>query len=427
MAQVIPFRGLLYNEKRVGRLDSVIAPPWDVISTELQDELYRRSRWNVVRLIFGKRFPNDDSKNNRYTRAKSFLQDWIKEGILIKDERPAIYASVEEFSVQDERKIRQGFIALAKLEEFGSGTFWPHEGTMEGAWTDRMRLIEECAANFSPIFSLYPDPDGTVEGIISQQMDRSPDIEVANNDETYRRVWKLTDPDIIGRICEEIDGRSVFIADGHHRYETALAFRNKMRSKYPGGGPHDYVLMYFANIYNPGLTILPVHRMIGNIPNFNAKRFLNRAEEFFQIERFKSTPSDLLQQMSLRKDEGNLLGLYAEGALYLLILTDRHLIDDLIDDDKPEEWKRLDVVVLHALLINYILGMDPASSDIRYTVDSEEVMRLVNREAYQIGIFLNPLKAEEIYAVAKRGIRMPPKSTYFYPKVPSGLVMNKIF
>ncbi len=426
MAQIIPFRAVVYNEEKVGDLDSVVAPPWDVISPELQEELYRRSQWNVVRLIFGKQLPGDNEQENRDTRACRFWNRWLGERVLVQDPKPAIYVCRETYSLPTgEEKIRWGFIALARLEEFASGVIYPHENTIEKARIDRMGLIRNCKANFSPIFSLYSDPELSIEKTVVPCIGDSPDIRVTNPDGVKREIYRITEPELIEQVVEKMEQKVIFIADGHHRYETALAFRDEMRRRNPGQtGSWDYVLMYFTNLSNSGLTILPVHRVLRGIAQFELEKFLSRLEEFFCFEPIEYPPQNMLGRLQEKQEES--FGLYASKKLFLLKLKDQKLVDKFVTEPKSAQWRRLDVAILHSLVIRHILGIQPTDTEILYAADAQRAIRLVDEGQYQLALFLKPVTAEQLEAVASQGERMPPKSTYFYPKVPSGLVMNKI-
>ena len=426
MAQIIPFRAVTYNEEKVGDLDSVVAPPWDVISPELQEELYRRSQWNVVRLVFGRQFPGDNEQENRDARARRFWNSWLRERILVQDPKPAIYVCRETYSLPTgEEKIRWGFIALVRLEEFTSGVIYPHENTIERAKIDRMGLIRNCKANFSPIFSLYSDRELGIEKAVAPCIGDGPDIRTTNPDGVRRELYRLTEPRLIEQVVDKMEQKVLFIADGHHRYETALAFRNEMRHRNPGQtGGWDYVLMYLTNLYNSGLTILPVHRVLKGIAQFELEKFLSRLEVFFSLEPIEYPLQNMLNR--LQQNEGGTFGLYASKRLFLLKLKDQKLIEKFVTEPRSAQWRRLDVTILHSLLIRHVLGIQPSDTEILYSADALRAIKLVDGGEYQLALFLRAVTAEQLKAVVSEGERMPPKSTYFYPKVPSGLVMNKI-
>lgn len=234
MAKLVPFRGLRYNLSRIDDPASVMAPPYDVISPALQDELYRRSPYNVVRLILGKTAGGDSEADNRYTRAAADFQRWQQEGLLVRDPEPSIYLYDQEYSLEEGGSVvRRGFIALSRLEEFTSGVVKPHEKTLSGPKTDRFNLIKACSANFSPIFSLYADPCCVLESLTRKERERQPEIEVVDDDRVRHRLWRVTDSLIISKAHDLLDSKPLFIADGHHRYEAAINFRNYLREKHP--------------------------------------------------------------------------------------------------------------------------------------------------------------------------------------------------
>ncbi len=288
-----------------------------------------------------------------------------------------------------------------------------------------MGLIRNCKVNFSPIFSLYSDPEHSIEDAISVHTGGDPDIVVNNPDGVRRELYKITQPELIRQVSERMEQKVLFIADGHHRYETALAFRDEMRCAHPGqAGGWDYVLMYLTNIHNSGVTILPVHRVLRGIDRFELEKFISRAEEFLSFEPIECPPQNMLNR--LNQEEKGCFGLYASKRSFLLKLKNPDRVDEFITEVKSPEWKRLDVAILHSLIIRHILGTQPANTDILYVADAEKAVKLVNEGEYQLTLFVKEVTKAELEIVASQGERMPPKSTYFYPKVPSGLVMNKI-
>ena len=441
MAKIVPFRGLRYETEKIGDAGSVMAPPYDVISPELQEKLYERSPYNVVRLILGKTWENDGDTNNRYTRAAADFQAWQKDGILGRDETSSIYLYDQEYPVEgDKTVVRKGFMALTRLEDFSSGVVKPHEKTLSGPKADRFNLTKACGANFSPIFSLYSDPCCVLEAFARKEKERTPDLEVTDDDGIKHRLWQVVEPQIIGKAQELLDSKPLFIADGHHRYETALNYRNYMREKHPdytGKEPFNYVLMYFANMEDQGMLIFPTHRLIFDLPDFHLQDFLQSLEEFFSVETSSIDPSDSEARAQVRqalqeKGEGkHTLAFFAGGdKVYYLSLKDEKAMDELFEAKSPKALRTLDVSILHRLVLERLLNITPEAqelqSNLKYVKNFDEPFERVLKGEAQGAFLMNPTRMSEVRDVANAGEKMPQKSTYFYPKLLTGLVINRI-
>src|SRR3989442_9233751 len=270
MAEMTPFRGVLYDPAKVGDVTAVVAPPYDVIGPAEQTDLYERHPCNVVRLELGQEHPGDAPQDNRYTRAKRFRDEWLRGGVLQRDGRPAIYLYAVEYRLPSGAvRTMRGFLSLVKLEEFGTGRIFPHENTRAAAKDDRYQLLETCRSNFSPIFSLYSDPAGDIIRTLESADGGRPRVAVKDSDGGHHRLWTVTDPAALDRGVATMKPLPLFIADGHHRYASALRYRNAQRKVHCESGtlPFDMVLMYFSNLDDPGLTILPTHRVLpGPLP-----------------------------------------------------------------------------------------------------------------------------------------------------------------
>ncbi|MBI3753810.1 MAG: DUF1015 domain-containing protein, partial [Deltaproteobacteria bacterium] len=439
MAKIAPLRGILYNPEKVGDLNKVMAPPYDVISPIYQDELYRRHPQNVVRLILGKMFPDDAAGNDRYSRAAADFKKWQEQGVLVRDEKPAIYYYVQvyphtkDFGVgvyklkDGQRRARKGFIALAKLEEFGKGGIHPHEKTLAGPKADRLKLMDACNANFSCIFSLYSEPEKTINNLLEDCcVTSSPLIDVVDDDGVESKVWRISEQGIIKKIVEMMSDKPLFIADGHHRYETALNYRNMMKEKinsYTGKEAFNYVMMYFSNMDDEGMTIMPTHRIIHSIPKFNPKAFLVNCSHFFDIEEVKW---DSNIELRVRKefykrmeDSGARLPsfvLYINGidSYFALALKQKDTMDKVFGSSIPDVFKSLDVTVLHALIFNNILGISSAAQEnqtnLVYVKGLDDANEKEKKDDRQMAFLLNPTKIEQVKAVATAGQVMPQKS-----------------
>ena len=445
MAKIIPFKGILYNKEKIRDMKDVVAPPYDVISPPEQEELYKRHENNVVRLILGKESDSDTPDNNRYTKAKDSFDSWQKNSILIKDAFPSIYVYSQEYHLGEtegfEKKRRLGFIALSKLENFGEGKIHPHENTLAKPKEDRLKLMQHCNANFSSIFGLFSDPSKRIDSVLKDYMRHSPLYDMVDDAGMRHTLWAIRDNRAIKIITSVMSDKQIFIADGHHRYETAINYRNEMRGKLPdfsGEELYNYVMMYFTNTNSEGLSILPIHRLVSNLSNFDKKKIIKKAGEFFNIEKLSLNESDektvkqkLFSDMKERGKKEHIFGMYLGNDEYLLLtLKDEDVLDRLITNSRHPSWKKLDVTILHTLLIEKVLGVSEKNlaeqKNITYTISEDEAIKDVKAGKYQIALFLNPTKIEEVKDVATAGEKMPQKSTFFYPKLITGLVMNKL-
>ncbi len=442
MAEIKPFKGLLYNPAKVGDLDRVMAPPYDVISPKKQDDLYGRHPNNIIRLILGKTTPDDREGSDRYSRAAVDLKKWINDAVLVQDGRPSIYYYTQSYRLKDNSThTRKGFIALSKLQDFGKGIH-PHEKTLSGPKADRLKLMQACNVNLSCIFSLYSDPSLD----INRALDRAakgikPIIDVPDDDAIVNRLWRIDDPLVIKSVAEAMRDKALFIADGHHRYETALNYRNMMREKEEnptGLEPYDYVMMYFSNMDDEGMTIWPTHRIIHSLKGFDPASFLKQCGEYFDI---KELPFDGPNEASVRGaflkgletgSKKNAFGLQMRGrnAYFILTLKTNDMMDRVFGDKIPDVFKNLDVTVLHSLILSRILGITQEAQEkqenLIYLKSYDEALGAMAKGDNQLVFLLNPTRIEQVKAVALAGFVMPQKSTYFYPKLLSGLVINSL-
>jgi uncharacterized protein (DUF1015 family) len=440
MATITPFKGSVYNQAKAGSIGNLVCPPYDIISPAEQQELYRKSPFNAVRLEFGLESPGDTDSDNRYTRAAALLDEWFQKDILRQSEVPAFYIYEMEYSEGGAIKRLRGFICLVRTEDYESGIVKPHETTLSGPKTDRLNLLRACKASFSQIFSLVSDPEGKISAVLAKAGGR-PEMEVQNHDGVLHRVWTLADAHDIDAIVREMADKPFFIADGHHRYDTALNYRNERRKaagSFSGDEPYNYVAMYLARIEDPGLTILPAHRALFNLNNFDPRRFEEDLNQYFNIERIdfnkKTEPKDLrtiLETMAHRGDHAHVFGMRVRGehSYYLLTLRNVADLDELLPQ-RSAAYRRLDVSILHHLIIDKLLGIGMDTHklglNIEYVKDAEEADKRVHDGAAEIVFFMNPTKVNEVKEVAAAGERMPQKATYFYPKLLTGLVIHKI-
>jgi uncharacterized protein (DUF1015 family) len=441
MAKIAPFRALRFNMDRIEDPASVMAPPYDVIPPELQDDLYRRNPHNVVRLILGKIEDTDDEAGNRYTRSAADFREWQDQDILVRDTEPAIYLYDEEYIAEGiGTVVRKGFLALARLEDFASGVVKPHEKTLSGPKIDRFNLTKACGANFSPIFGLYADPCCVLEALARDLRSGKPDLEVTDDDGVKHRLWRITDPAFIGKAKELLDNKPLFIADGHHRYETALNYRDFMREKvgrFSGKELFNYVLMYFANMEDQGMQIFPTHRLVHNLPDFDLAPFLESLNEFFEVETRDLNPDDAAARREVRDilrqkgAQGSTMALYAGGrSIYYLSLRDKSVMDRFFDEKTSSALRTLDVSVLHRLVLEQLLHISSEAQErqthLKYVKNFDEPFSAVQAGEVQLAFLMNATRMSEVREVANAGEKMPQKSTYFYPKLLTGLVINQI-
>jgi uncharacterized protein (DUF1015 family) len=431
MAQIAPFRAVFYNQKRIRDLARVVAPPYDVVSPEEQERLYKRSPYNFIRLDL-------NQEPDSYQAVAQTLTEWQAQGILVRDEAPAVYYLTHRFKLKNgEEKLRQGFFALTELQDFSSGKIRPHEKTLDAPKQDRLKLMLASHAQLSPIFMLYSDPKQIVNRMLAIAVEGMPpfmEVEQDNGDQC--RLWRITDAALIDKIQQQIRDHWLLIADGHHRYEATLAYRDHMRSAGPSNGREafNYIMAYFANINDPNVVILPTHRLVRG---FAPKPFMEleaALEKNFHVEQHPKTPDGRLSFLKALASEAKkyrVIGAsFKRDPRYLILRLKNKRIMQSLAKDLSGPLRELDVSILHVLILGQILGLTPeqqASGDnIRYTQDDEGALQVLEKEDYQGVFLLTPPKAEEILAIVSTGEKMPQKSTYFYPKLLSGLIINKI-
>ena len=403
------FRGITYNKDKV-KIEDVVAPPYDVISPEEQEKYYKKSEYNIIRLILGKIYEDDDETNNRYTRARDFFKSWLKEKILIQDSEEKIYYLEEDFEINGKRFKREGFIVLIKLEEFEKGNILPHEKTLRGPKIDRFNLIKECRANFSQIFGIFSDPLLESINLLKDcACSNSPYFSFKFNNIDYS-FWKLGDKDLMSKLKEIMENKVIFIADGHHRYETALEYRNFMRKKLNVSNsteyPFDYVMIYLCPMEDDGLIVLPTHRLVKNI-ELNTQNFLEKVKSYFEITKIASVKEIQINEFIF----------YDGKNFYHLKL-------------KNKIQEKLDVEILEELIFKNILKITEDEitnkTKIDYIKDEKEGIELVKNNQYSALFIVNPPTIDQIKNIAlKKGI-LPQKSTFFYPKLLTGLVINSL-
>ncbi len=425
MAEIRPFKALRYDLQKAGAIESLVCPPYDIISGEQRQELLEKNVCNMVRLELPK-------GEDPYGEAGRTLKQWISQGILKTDMDEGIYIYEEEFLEKadhgETRKLR-GMICRVRLEDFSAGVVLPHEETLSKAKEDRFRLMQATNCNFSQIYSLYQDE----RHITRQRLDRladacAPRYEFSDGLVTHR-LWVVNDPVAISALREDFVDRKLYIADGHHRYETALRYRDHLRQKdvyCPAAG---YVMMMLVDMEDPGLVVFPTHRLIRGLASFDGETLLNACGEWFEA----APAQDRADTAAILEKEyragRHAFGFYNGRDWHILTLRDARVMDGILPENSGA-YRRLDVTILHSLILERLLGIDKenmaAQKNLAYTRSETEAERSVDAGESQCCFLLNPTRVEEIGAVAAAGEKMPQKSTYFYPKLITGLVINQL-
>jgi len=418
MVMVVPFCGVRYNADKVGVIDSVLAPPYDVISPQEQNELYEKNPHNVIRLILSK-----GEGDEKYIEAAETFRRWINDGVLIQDKEPCIYPYYQEFKENGKLVTRKGIIAAVKLEDFSSKMIIPHERTFAGPKLDRLKLTSACRANLSPVFAIYSDPEGVVEKAIEERLTKNPIVDAPSGDSVRNYLWKVSDDDLLSQIKSMMLGRVLLIADGHHRYETALEYRTIQRKRFnliSEDKDYEYVMMYLSRVEGEGLVIKPTHRVVKNLGSLETQDFLQKLRNKFNIEVVSGAQFAPDGNKKLPFNEGISTLNHQEFAI---VTNDSDFIFKFSSKESLSvRYKNLGVMLLHGEVFGEIINEEKA--DILYTKSVEEVVRLVRTGDYKIGFILPPLRAKDLYEVTLSGEKMPHKTTYFYPKLLSGLVFH---
>ncbi|MGR3220027.1 MAG: DUF1015 domain-containing protein [Candidatus Anammoxibacter sp.] len=435
MATIKPFQGIRYNLEKINDLSSVVTPPYDVISHQEQEAFYRKHPNNIIRLTKGKDDKKDNDNSNKYTRAASLFNEWCEKGILQREPKPAIYVYEQIFNIGAKSHSRKGFIANVKLEEFNTGHIYPHEQTLSGPKVDRFKLITACSANFSCIFSLYPDSNienESVNSFLDSNTNTHPDISCIDGEGVKNNLWVINDIKIVDRISTLMKDKPLFIADGHHRYETALSYRNELRGTPNHRSSTDYVMMMCVSMNNSGLQILPTHRVVKDVNGLNDIQVLDKLREVFDVQPVDIGGATNLITEKLKENIGHhsfIIYLKTDKKFYLIKLIDEKL-QSMDLDLAYSKWKYFDVGILHGIVFDKLLGLDndlgTNEKKIEYVKEESDAISMVNDGEFQFAVFLNPTKIEDIRMVAQEQQIMPPKSTYFYPKLVTGMVINKL-
>ena len=432
MAVIKPFRGTRYNPEKIPDLSAVISQPYDRVRHGLQDKYYDLNPYNVVRIIKGKEQAGNREMNNVYTRARDYYQSWLQEGILMREQTPALYVLHQTFTLPDgSTRTRQGLIAALELSRFDEGVVLPHERTLSGPKVDRLNLMRATAVNFGHIFMLYPGD--RINELLGAAIKEEPGFELHElfEHDVRQRFWAVTDPDVIQAVVEEMASkRNLIIADGHHRYETALNYRDEMRAANPDAPANagfNYRMVTLVSMEDPGLVILPTHRLIHSYGRMGGQEVRERAKEYFDVTPVADRAA-LEAALAAAKPSHPRFGFY-DGSYAALTLRDPGMLERILPDRVPD-WRLLDVAVLHELFIERTLGIDKAAverkENIEYLRDPQMGYDAVDKGEAQFLLVMNPTRMEQVRACTGAGEKMPQKSTDFYPKVIGGLVMMPI-
>ncbi|MBQ2682687.1 MAG: DUF1015 domain-containing protein [Thermoguttaceae bacterium] len=429
-----PLAAYRYNPARVGSLSDVVAPPYDVISPELQDELYAKHPNNVVRLILNKILDCDDESDNRYIRSAKTLKQWKDEGVLQRENAEAIYVYHQIYNVAGKDYVRKGFMCRCEAVPFGEGMVFPHEETMSGPKMDRLMLTTACKMNFSQIFGLYPDSENEIQNILENAIAGQTPIEATDHLGVTHRMWVVTDPAVISQVVAKMGPKPIFIADGHHRYETACNYRKQIRQTgaLTADHPANYVLMVCVAMEDPGLIVLPTHRLFRGMAAMTQAELIEKLGNCFRV----TTVGDgaiiaekawtLIEQLN---DQGT-MALYTggDGRWSLIQITDagRAKMAQIASDHHPE-WQALGVAILHRLVIETLLDVrKPEKPKYVHTVKEVVEDLRANPKEFPMAALVMPATVGHIQELSMLRERMPPKSTYFYPKLITGFVFNPL-
>jgi uncharacterized protein (DUF1015 family) len=430
MAEIIPFKALRYDPDQV-KLEDVLTQPYDKITPEMQSKYYERSAHNLVRIILGKAGETDTEAFNVYTRAAEYLHDWRSSGVLKQDPEPGIYAYSQTFTVPGTHELaeRRGLIALGRLHDYADGVVFRHEQTLAKPRADRLNLLRATRAHFGQIFMLYSDPKEEIDALLKKRTEEDPDTSLLDEYETLHRLWRIHDPALIQAVQERMRDKKLLIADGHHRYETALAYRNERRAESGSSAPnapYEFVMMTLVPMESRGLVILPTHRIVHGLPTFDRERMLEAAGQFFEIDRI-----DLRTES---RSATTLLGEAGENGTAFVAVTrqgpylmraKKNAVQDALGE-VPSLQRELDVVQLHRIMLERVLGISEEAvrnqENVRYERDAFEAISWV-RQGANVAFLMNPAKIDQVRDIAFGGEVLPQKSTDFYPKLLSGLAI----
>lgn len=433
--EVKPLNAIVYNQEKVSMTD-VIAPPYDVILDDYRDELEKRSEYNIVKLILANNSTDINDENNRYNVAFENYQKWLAEKVLVKTEKPCILYLIQNYEKNGKKITRKGFIARNRIEDFETKNILPHEYTMGGPKADRLNLTKKCKANFSQVFLVYSDSQKQIENAIDYS--QKPFIDVTDDLGVQNIVYKIDDEKTLSLIEKVLSDKTCLIADGHHRYETAMNYRNEMRkshNNYSGKEPWNYVMSYFTNLEDD-LLIFPTHRIITR--NIDTTDLMTKVKKYFDVVEFEfdensksEVKAKLLEDIEKSSKEVISMGLYLKDLNKFYLLKLRENVSEILDSyNVPEVLKSLDLIVLHKVIISKELGYTQeeqmAQDGILYIKQESEAFDMIDEGKANASFIMAYPKIQDIKRISEAGERMPQKSTYFYPKLLSGIVINPL-
>jgi uncharacterized protein (DUF1015 family) len=442
MAEIQPFRAFRYDNNRV-KLDQVLTQPYDKITPAMQERYYAASPYNLIVIEKGKALPDDSPQNNVYTRAAKTLEEWIAQKILVQDEAPGIYIYSQEYLVPGTRtrRTRTGFIALGRIEDYDAKVVFRHERTLSAPKADRIELLRHTRAQTGQLFMLYDDPERNIEMWLEEFSRKSAPLELRDEFDVMHRLWPVADAAFAQRIQKKMAAKKLIIADGHHRYETALAYRDECRARLGTADPlaaHEFAMMTFINTHSKGLTILPTHRLVRNVVNFDFERFRKSLGPYFDWYSypFQNAEERAASYAEFRKDFAGqnhgrrAIGIYAGGGAFYLFALRRGADLEQFLPDVSEAQRGLDVVLLHRLILEKGLGITAeavaAENNLGYEREMDAAIGAVDRGEAQLACLLNPVRVQQVVDIALGGDVLPQKSTDFYPKLLSGLAVFRV-
>ncbi len=423
MPEIVPFKGIVYGPGAASEASQLICPPYDAISAAMQQTLYDRSEFNAVRLEL-------PAEADRYAAAASRLREWLASSVLVQDDEPALYPCFQTF--EDERGVsrtRKGVFAALRLYEPSEGKVLPHERTLSGPKADRLEMFRKTGANLSSIFGLFADESRDTDKLLGEFVEGREPLLDATFDGVRNRLWRMSDPALVARFASKLDALTVYIADGHHRYETGLAYRNERAAANPlhtGREPYNYILSYLSNIHDEGLLILPIHRLVHGLESFDPQAFIASLDRAFTVWSLQGRGA--LDEFLATGGEHPCYGIVLPEMVLGVSLDQKP--SEVLADSVPEALQSLDVVVLHELVLTQMLGIEPDAvqkeSNLTYASSKDAVFDAVASGQAQVGIVLRPTRADQVMSVCRSGEAMPQKSTWFYPKVMTGMVFRSL-
>jgi uncharacterized protein (DUF1015 family) len=421
MPEIKGFKGIRYNPDKINKFAEVITQPYDQISDDMEKDYQHRSPYNFVNLVLTK-YSEGHDRPREYEKAKRSLETWRKDKIFIQDGEEAIYPYLQEFKVNNRRYVRKGFFTAVRLEELGKGGILPHEKTLSKPKEDRLSLTRKTKKDLEPVFLLYTDVQNFVDDLMEKFRPQKPLIDVTDDSGVNHKLWQIVDPNVIGKIADHLCPSTFVIADGHHRYETFYTY-SRETADLPPNHPAKFKMVVLVNIQDPGLVILPTHRLIKNLPKIGIECLVDEAQEYFSIRKVKK--SDIGSE--LEKEKVHAFGVYSPGGSYVWKLKSMKIMEKLLPD-KSDVYRKLDTAILQAVLIEKILGIRPEQIEdhVRYERGIEPTLQKVDNNEFQFAFLLNPTRPDQVRDVASNQERMPQKSTDFFPKLISGLVFYDI-